>query len=237
MVLDVVLLLRRCLRPLGRRSAVAVAWAAVLLPCLWGMHFAQAQPATAGAPWVAAPASPVASPALPGATALPTPPAAPLAAQPPSAQAGSANAARLAAVLRLFVRPQGHLLIVGGGETPVSVQQRVVALAGAENARIAVFPMASSKSDEEALEVARDFSRLGAFAQPQQGPDARGVDEGQGGEVDDQAGGSARVQDRVQLRSTGGVDFPAALPSEIARTEQRTPPMRVPAALSRCSGC
>lgn len=165
MVLDVVLLLRRCLRPLGRRSAVAVAWAAVLLPCLWGMHFAQAQPATAGAPWVAAPASPVASPALPGATALPTPPAAPLAAQPPSAQAGSANAARLAAVLRLFVRPQGHLLIVGGGETPVSVQQRFVALAGAENARIAVFPMASSKSDEEALEVARDFSRLGAFAQ------------------------------------------------------------------------
>lgn len=51
------------------------------------------------------------------ASALPAP-------QPSAAPAG------VAAVGRLFVRPLGHLLIVGGGETPLSVQKRFVALAG-----------------------------------------------------------------------------------------------------------
>lgn len=162
MVLNVVLLLRRCLRLVGWPPALA--WTAALLPCLWGMVCpAQAQPAAAGAPEVAVPASSVPSTGLSGGASQS---GAPLAGQPPSAaQAGAPNPGRLSAVLRLFVRPQGHLLIVGGGETPVSVQQRFVALAGADNARIAVFPMASSKSDEETLEVARDFNRLGAFAQ------------------------------------------------------------------------
>ena len=49
---------------------------------------------------------------------------------------------------------------------PLSVQQRFVALAGGpENARIAVLPMASSQSDEEAQEVVRDLEGLGARAQ------------------------------------------------------------------------
>ncbi|MBS1230394.1 MAG: cyanophycinase [Proteobacteria bacterium] len=59
--------------------------------------------------------------------------------------------------------PMGSLLIVGGGDTPDAVQQRFVALAGGEgHAKIAVFPMASMKSDEEANEVVEDFRKLGA---------------------------------------------------------------------------
>ena len=57
----------------------------------------------------------------------------------------------------------GSLIIVGGGDTPASVQQRFIELAGgAGNAKIAVFPMASLKSDEEANEVVADFQKLGA---------------------------------------------------------------------------
>ena len=61
------------------------------------------------------------------------------------------------------VDPLGSLLIVGGGDTPEAVQDRFIALAGGEgNAKIAVFPMASLKSDEEANEVVQDFRKLGA---------------------------------------------------------------------------
>jgi len=62
--------------------------------------------------------------------------------------------------------PVGSLIIVGGGDTPMTVQQRFVALAGGPGqARIAVLPMASLKSDEEAREVVDDLRRLGAEAQ------------------------------------------------------------------------
>lgn len=61
--------------------------------------------------------------------------------------------------------PIGSLLIVGGGDTPVTVLERFVALAGgAGKAKIAVFPMASLESDEEAREIAEDFKRSGAEA-------------------------------------------------------------------------
>lgn len=59
----------------------------------------------------------------------------------------------------------GSLIIVGGGDTPSSVQERFAELAGgAGNAKIAVFPMASQKSDEEAAEVVSDFQKLGVEA-------------------------------------------------------------------------
>lgn len=62
--------------------------------------------------------------------------------------------------------PIGNLIIVGGGDTPIKVQERFVALAGgAGKARIAVFPMASLQSDEEANEIVDDFQKLGAEAQ------------------------------------------------------------------------
>lgn len=62
--------------------------------------------------------------------------------------------------------PKGSLIIVGGGDTPADVQEKFVALAGGTgNARIAILPMASTKSDEEAREVTDDFEKLGAQVQ------------------------------------------------------------------------
>lgn len=68
---------------------------------------------------------------------------------------------------RLFAPdPKGSLMIVGGGDTPTSIQQRFIKLAGGPgNARIAIFPMASQKSDEEAQEIQADLQQLGANAQ------------------------------------------------------------------------
>lgn len=154
MVRDAVLLLRWS--GLRRRLWPAAFWGLVLLPWMLGMAHAQALSGTAGG---AAAGTPVPAP---------TPPAAPtLREGPPVLQppAETDLAGRVSAAVRIFLRPRGHLLIVGGGDTPESVQKRFVALAGGENARIAVFPMASSRSDEEALEVARDFSQLGAQAE------------------------------------------------------------------------
>jgi cyanophycinase len=59
-------------------------------------------------------------------------------------------------------RPQGHLVIIGGGPRPESIMKKIIALAGGTNARIVIVPMAS----EEPLEVARaqreQFEKLGA---------------------------------------------------------------------------
>lgn len=61
--------------------------------------------------------------------------------------------------------PSGHLLIVGGGDTPAEVLARFVELAGgAEQARIAVLPMASIDGDEEVAEIVADLRALGAAA-------------------------------------------------------------------------
>lgn len=61
--------------------------------------------------------------------------------------------------------PKGSLIIVGGGDTPISIQTRFIDLAGGtEKAKVAIFPMASLKSDEEAQEVLADFQKLGAEA-------------------------------------------------------------------------
>ncbi len=62
-----------------------------------------------------------------------------------------------------YATPKGHLLIVGGGDTPIEVQERFVTLAGGPGrARIALLPMASTEYDEEAREVEADFRKLGA---------------------------------------------------------------------------
>ena len=61
--------------------------------------------------------------------------------------------------------PRGYLLIVGGGDTPPEVQSRFLALAGgAGRARVAVFPMASTSGDEEAVEVAAELQAIGQLA-------------------------------------------------------------------------
>jgi cyanophycinase len=58
---------------------------------------------------------------------------------------------------------RGSLIIVGGGDTPYTIQKRFVELAGgAGRARVAIFPMAKTEFDEELDEVLADFSLLGA---------------------------------------------------------------------------
>lgn len=58
---------------------------------------------------------------------------------------------------------RGTLIIVGGGDTPYSVQKRFIDLAGGPGrARIAIFPMATTEFDEEAEEVLSEFRMMGA---------------------------------------------------------------------------
>lgn len=67
--------------------------------------------------------------------------------------------------VEIHVEPhkRGTLMIVGGGDTPYTIQKRFVELAGgAGRARIAIFPMAKRDDDEEAEEVLAEFKILGA---------------------------------------------------------------------------
>jgi cyanophycinase len=69
--------------------------------------------------------------------------------------------------VEIHVEPhkRGTLMIVGGGDTPYTIQKRFVELAGgAGRARVAIFPMATRGDDEEAEEVLADFKLLGADA-------------------------------------------------------------------------
>ncbi|MCM0036637.1 MAG: cyanophycinase [Burkholderiaceae bacterium] len=60
---------------------------------------------------------------------------------------------------------RGSLIIVGGGDTPYTIQKRFVELAGgAGRARVAIFPMAATEYDEEAEEVLAELKWLGADA-------------------------------------------------------------------------
>jgi cyanophycinase-like exopeptidase len=56
---------------------------------------------------------------------------------------------RILIILAVVISPgvnfaSGHLLIIGGGERPPAVIQKFVQLAGAENAKIVIIPVASS---------------------------------------------------------------------------------------------
>lgn len=60
---------------------------------------------------------------------------------------------------------RGSLIIVGGGDTPYTIQKRFVELAGGPGrARVAIFPMAATEYDEEAEEVLAELKWLGADA-------------------------------------------------------------------------
>ncbi len=61
--------------------------------------------------------------------------------------------------------PRGHLVIVGGGPVPESVNSRFVALAGgADTARIVILPMASAEPAEAGQAREEIFGALGATA-------------------------------------------------------------------------
>jgi cyanophycinase len=61
-------------------------------------------------------------------------------------------------------QPKGHLVIIGGGSRTEKIMARFVELCGGKNAKIAVFPMASSVPDESGPEQAQEIKDLGAGA-------------------------------------------------------------------------
>jgi cyanophycinase len=67
------------------------------------------------------------------------------------------------AEIHVETNKRGTLIIVGGGDTPYTIQKRFIELAGGSGkARIAIFQMASRGDDEEAEEVLAEFKLLGA---------------------------------------------------------------------------
>lgn len=57
--------------------------------------------------------------------------------------------------------PKGNLIIIGGGSIPLSVMETFVNLAGGDDARIAVIPMASSEYRKAGRKYVRGFKKLG----------------------------------------------------------------------------
>lgn len=67
-----------------------------------------------------------------------------------------------AADIHIEPHKRGTLIIVGGGDTPYTIQKRFIELAGGPGkARIAILPMAKTKEDEELEEVLADFRLQG----------------------------------------------------------------------------
>lgn len=62
------------------------------------------------------------------------------------------------------VRPQGSLVIVGGGDRSEAMMRRFVHLAGGRGARIAVVPNASSEPEETGRGIVAELDSLGARA-------------------------------------------------------------------------
>ncbi|MBU0474750.1 MAG: cyanophycinase [Bacteroidetes bacterium] len=57
--------------------------------------------------------------------------------------------------------PKGHLVIIGGGERPDYITNKMLELSGGSNTKIVIIPMASSVPMESALEQKDDLNRLG----------------------------------------------------------------------------
>ncbi len=66
-------------------------------------------------------------------------------------------------IFSLSINPQnkGHLVIIGGGDKPTYIMQKIVDLAGGNNSKIIVIPNASSVPLESALYNVEEFKTLG----------------------------------------------------------------------------
>jgi cyanophycinase len=62
----------------------------------------------------------------------------------------------------LNAQAKGHLVIIGGGDKPGNVIERIIDLAGGEDAKIIVIPNASSEQLESAIYQVDQFKSLGA---------------------------------------------------------------------------
>ncbi len=60
-----------------------------------------------------------------------------------------------------LAQPKGHLVIIGGGDKPMSVMKKIVELAGGENSKILIIPNASSVPFEAYKEEAKEFNEAG----------------------------------------------------------------------------
>ena len=106
-------------------------------------------------------------------------------------------------------RPQGHLMIVGGGPRPASMREQFVALAGgAGRARIVVLPMASADAADAGEGEVRALQRLGVT-------DARSIVLTREQAMDP---ASARLLDGVT-----GVWFPGGVQSRLTGVLRGTP--------------
>jgi cyanophycinase len=57
--------------------------------------------------------------------------------------------------------PTGHLVLIGGGERPGYLMDRIAELAGGRNGRVIVVPIASPEPDEAAQAVVEELTRSG----------------------------------------------------------------------------
>lgn len=57
---------------------------------------------------------------------------------------------------------KGHLVIIGGGNRPLKIMQKFVELCGAQKAKIAIIPTASSFYEESGAKYEQEFQELGA---------------------------------------------------------------------------
>lgn len=62
----------------------------------------------------------------------------------------------------LNVNAQGHLVIIGGGDKPGKIIEKIIQLSGGENAKIIVIPNASSEQLESANYQVDEFKSFGA---------------------------------------------------------------------------
>jgi len=63
--------------------------------------------------------------------------------------------------ISILPQPKGHLVIIGGGDKPGYVTQKIIALAGGKDAKIIVIPNASSEPIESAQYNVDEFIKMG----------------------------------------------------------------------------
>ena len=67
----------------------------------------------------------------------------------------------IVSILPSYAQDKGHLLIIGGGERPGYVLKKFIELAGKENAKILIIPVASGEPDESGNILKKEFIENG----------------------------------------------------------------------------
>jgi len=67
-------------------------------------------------------------------------------------------------LFQIFPQVKGHLVIIGGGDRPDYIMQKIVNLAGGENSRFIIIPNASSIPHEVGSRQKEEFIKLGCIS-------------------------------------------------------------------------